>query len=162
MMSALWCPLNSPDCTGPRIKGRGWSAQPEVAWERFDVDRGGLQQAGDRQERDAHRIARRGPAPDDPGLPPGPLRHHRPEHLTVALEAVRVEQQMNRRDRSPASGPPAPPAADGPGASDGPGDGDASGTQGSIEKARSHSRDDGPAMSQSQNPTSRSPSTTAL
>jgi hypothetical protein len=43
-----------------------------------------------------------------------------------------------------------------------PGDGDASGTQGSTEKARSHSRDDGPAMSQSQNPTSRSPSTTAL
>jgi hypothetical protein len=32
---------------------------------------------------------------------------------------------------------------------DGPGDGDASDTQGSIEKARSHSRDDGPAMSQS-------------
>ena len=28
-------------------------------------------------------------------------------------------------------------------------EGDASGTQGSIEKARSHSRDDGPAMSQS-------------
>src|SRR5580700_4727056 len=46
--------------------------------------------------------------------------------------------RWNRRDRSPASGPPVPAAADGPG------DGDASGTQGSIEKARSHSRDDGP------------------
>jgi len=85
---------HSPDCTAPRIKGWGWSAQPEVARERFDIDRGGLQQAGDRQERDGRRIASRGRAPDDPGLSPGSLRHHRPEHLTVALEAVRVEQQM--------------------------------------------------------------------
>ena len=86
--------IHSPDRTGPRIKGRGWSAQPDVARERFDIDRGGLQQAGDRQERDGRRIASRGRAPDDPGLSPGSLRHHRPEHLTVALEAVRVEQQM--------------------------------------------------------------------
>lgn len=87
-MSALCCVLRSPGCTGPRVKGRGWSAQPEVARERFDIDRGGLQQAGDRQERDGRRIASRGRAPDDPGLSPGLLRHHRPEHLTVALEAV--------------------------------------------------------------------------
>ncbi len=31
--------IHSPDCTGPRIKGRGWSAQPEVARERFDTGR---------------------------------------------------------------------------------------------------------------------------
>ena len=80
--------IQSPDCTGPRIKGRGWSAQPEVARERFDIDRGGLQQAGDRQERDARRIASRGHAPDDPGPSPGSLRHHQTEHLTAALEAL--------------------------------------------------------------------------
>src|SRR5215471_8242195 len=74
--------------------GEGIATQPEVARERFDIDRGGLQQVGDRQERDARWIASRGHAPDDPGLSPGSLRHHRPEHLTVAREAVRVEQQM--------------------------------------------------------------------
>ena len=148
-MSALWFVLHGPDCNGPRIKGRGWSAQPEVGRECFDVNHGGLQQAGDGQERDGRRVARRSRAPDDPGLSPGSLRHHRPEHLTVALEAVGVEQQMK---------PPRPLAGIRPARAgrsrwtrraDGPGASDASGTQGSIEKARSHSRDDGPAMSQS-------------